>query len=99
MTPEETRQTVLRLLGTIAPEADLSQLKPDAGFRDELDIDSIDFLNFVIALHREFRVEISERDYPQLATLRGCIDYVTQHVGSASRRLPETIAPQVNEGR
>ncbi len=70
---ENLRQTVLRILGGIAPEADLTMLKPDISFRDQLDIDSMDFLNFVLALHKEFGVEIPESDYPKYATLNGCI--------------------------
>lgn len=51
-TPNEIRATVLRLLGEIAPEADLTALKSDINFRDQLDIDSMDFLNFVISIHK-----------------------------------------------
>jgi acyl carrier protein len=80
MTPKPTREeitnTVLRVLGEIAPEADLLALKPDVGFRDQLDIDSMDFLNFVIGLHEALRVEIPEADYPKLATLNGCVEYL-----------------------
>lgn len=78
MTRDEIRQTVLRALGQIAPEADLSQLRPDRRIRDQLDIDSMDLLNFVIELHKEFRIEIPEADYPQLATLNGCVDYLSR---------------------
>jgi acyl carrier protein len=46
-------------------------------FRDQLDIDSMDFLNFVIALHKELRIEIPEVDYPKLATLKGCVEHLT----------------------
>jgi acyl carrier protein len=74
--PDQTRSTILRLLGDIAPEADLQTIRPEVSLRDQLDIDSMDFLNFVIALHREFQVEIPEHDYPKLATLNGCVDYV-----------------------
>lgn len=84
MTPDEIRSVVLRNLGAIAPEADLEHLRPDVGFREQLDIDSMDFLNFVIALHKELRVEIPEKDYPKLATLRGCTDYlVARHAERA----------------
>jgi acyl carrier protein len=76
MTKVEIRETVLRILGQIAPEADLSQIKPDLRIRDQLDIDSMDLLNFVIGLHKELEVEIPETDYPKLATLHGCIDYL-----------------------
>ena len=76
-TQAEIKQAVLRLLGEIAPEADLASLKPDVSFRDQLDIDSMDFLNFVIALHDALRVDIPESDYPRLATLNGCIEYLS----------------------
>jgi len=78
-TKQEIRETVLRILGEVAPEADLSQLKPDVNFRDQLDIDSMDFLNFVIALHTALGVDIPETDYPHLASLAGCIAYLSEH--------------------
>jgi acyl carrier protein len=77
MTPDEIHAAVLRALGSVAPEADLDHLKPDVGFREQLDIDSMDFLNFVIALHKELHVEIPERDYPKVSSLRGCTEYLT----------------------
>jgi acyl carrier protein len=76
MTKDEIRETVLRVLGQIAPEADLSQIKPNLRIRDQLDIDSMDLLNWVIGLHKELNVDIPEADYPRLATLDGCIDYL-----------------------
>jgi len=84
-TPEEIRATALRVLGEIAPEADLASLKPDVSFRDQLDIDSMDFLNFVIALHEALHVEIPEADYPKLTTLNDCVAYV---IGEA--RAPDS---------
>lgn len=77
MTRDEIRAVVLRTLGEIAPEADLSTLEPDVSFRDQLDVDSMDLLNFVIALHAVLHVDIPEADYPKLATLDGCVDYLT----------------------
>ncbi len=77
MTRDQIRETVLRVLGQIAPEADLSQLKSDLRIRDQLDIDSMDLLNWVIGLHKELNVDIPEADYPRLATLDGCIDYLS----------------------
>ena len=76
MTRDEIRATVLRTLGEIAPEADLSALKGDVSFRDQLDVDSMDLLNFVIALHGALHVDIPEADYPKLATLDGCVEYL-----------------------
>ena len=77
MTAEEITATVLDLLGQIAPEADLTQLSPDVAFRDQLDIDSMDFLNFVIALHARLHIDIPETDYPKVATLSGCVAYLS----------------------
>lgn len=72
----ETRAQVLRLLGEIAPEADLAGLNPDVSFRDQLDLDSMDFLNFVVSLHKTFHMEIPESDYPKYMTLNGCVAQV-----------------------
>jgi acyl carrier protein len=74
------RAVVLRVLGDIAPEADLASLRPDLAFREQLDLDSMDVLNFVVGLHAALGVEIPEADYPRLATLDACVEYL------ASRR-------------
>jgi acyl carrier protein len=76
-TPDEIRQTVLGLLGEIAPEADVTVLNPDVSFRDQLDIDSMDFLNFVIMIHKTFGVEIPETDYPKYGTLNSCVEQLS----------------------
>jgi hypothetical protein len=73
--PDQIEDTVLRLLGQIALEADLTALKPDVGFRDQLDLDSMDFLNFVILLHN---LDIPESDYPKYATLKGCLEQLSE---------------------
>lgn len=57
-------------------EADLSTIDPGASLRDQLDIDSVDFLNFVIAIHSELGVEIPEADLPKLSTVNGCVAYL-----------------------
>ncbi len=85
MTTEEIQKSVLRLLGTVAPEADLSSIKPNIPFRDQLDLDSMDFLNFVIAMHKEFKVEIPEADYARVATLNGCSAYIESHLPTSAR--------------
>ncbi|HVO25141.1 MAG TPA: phosphopantetheine-binding protein [Candidatus Margulisiibacteriota bacterium] len=76
MTRDEIRATVLRLLGNVAPEADLTHLEPDVSVRDQLDIDSMDFLNFVIALHDTLHVDIPEADYAKVAALDDCVAYL-----------------------
>jgi acyl carrier protein len=80
MTDDEIRATVLRILGEIAPEADLETIKPHISLRDQLDIDSMDLLNFVIAVDAELHVDIPEADYPQLASLDGCVRYLADHL-------------------
>jgi acyl carrier protein len=78
MTEEQIRDTVLRVLGGIAPEADLAALEPSVSFRDQLDIDSMDFLNFVIGVCEELKVEVPEADYPKLFSLDACVAYLKQ---------------------
>lgn len=85
MTEQEIRATVLRILGEIAPEADFTRLKPDVSFRDQLDIDSMDFLNFVIALDEDLHIGIPESDYPKLSTLEGCVKLLTSAISSQNK--------------
>jgi len=74
---DEIRRAVERVLGRIAPEADLASLDPWLELREQLDIDSMDFLNFAIGLHRELDIDLPDADMPRLATLAGCIDYLS----------------------
>lgn len=76
MTNQELTQTIFDLLGQIAPEADASTLNPDEDMRAALDIDSFDFLNFLIGLNESTGVEIPEADYGQLTSLNALISYV-----------------------
>lgn len=81
MTRQEIQETVLRVLGKIAPEADLASLPQDAALRDELEIDSMDFLNFAIGLHEAFGLEIPEADSEHLTSIRGCVEYLASRLG------------------
>ena len=78
MTEEEIRATVLRVLGEIAPEADPARIDPDVSLREQLDLDSMDVLNIMIALHDAMHVDIPETDYPKLASLNGAVAYLAQ---------------------
>jgi acyl carrier protein len=78
MTRDEIKAAVVEELGRIAPETDAGTLGPGADIREELDIDSYDFLNFIIALHERFTLDIPERDYPKLFSFGGAIDYVDE---------------------
>ncbi|HSE93182.1 MAG TPA: phosphopantetheine-binding protein [Methylomirabilota bacterium] len=84
MTREALRATVLHVLGEIAPEADLAALSPGLAFREQLDLDSMDLLNFVVALHGALGVDIPEADYPKLATLDACVEYLEPRTSRAS---------------
>jgi acyl carrier protein len=86
MTDEPVRATILRILGDVAPDADLSQLRGDAQMRDALDIDSMDFLNVVVAVAEVLHVEIPERDYGHLATLDTMVEYVRARLATQARR-------------
>jgi acyl carrier protein len=74
------QETILKLLGTIAPEADLNQLKADEDLRAALGIDSFDFLNLMIGLNEALGVEIPEADYGKLVTLNDLEHYLASHV-------------------
>lgn len=81
MTTQEIRETLFRALGAVAPEADPRALHDDARLRDELDLDSMDFLNFVIAVHEALHVDIPEADYPKIQTIGSAVSYLAAKVG------------------
>jgi acyl carrier protein len=76
MTEGEIRQIVDQALSNVAPEVDLAAIDPGKDLRDQIDIDSVDFLNFVIGIHKKLGVEIPDADVPKLATLNGCVAYL-----------------------
>ena len=90
---EEVIAIVIDELGRIAPETDASRLDPNAELRDELDIDSMDFLNLVTALAERLVIEIPETDYPKLATLGDAVDYLVQRLGVAAVTSSEQSEP------
>jgi acyl carrier protein len=76
MTPEAVKDIVVRAITRIAPEVTPASIQPGVSLRDQLDLDSVDFLNLMIALHEQLGVDIPETDYPKLATLDGAIGYL-----------------------
>jgi acyl carrier protein len=72
----DIRTVLQEELGNIAPEMDLQKLDPTADLREALDIDSMDFLNFVVAVHHRLGVDIPELDYPKLITLARAVTYL-----------------------
>ncbi|MFO1020380.1 MAG: acyl carrier protein [Planctomycetales bacterium] len=77
MTPDRIRQVILDILEKIVPDEDLSGLKDDVPFRDQMELDSMDFLDIVMELRKQYRVQIPEEDYPNLATMSGTVTYLT----------------------
>jgi len=77
MTKDETKKAVLEIIADIAPDEDISNLKPDVRLRDQLQLDSMDFLDIVMELRKRHGIEVPEADYPQLASLDSCADYLT----------------------
>ena len=73
------KSTICEILGSIAPEADFSSLSGGEDLRDALDLDSMDFLNFVIALHERTGIDIPESDYPKFRTLNEITAYLAGH--------------------
>ncbi len=76
MNQTEAKNLIIDVLAGIAPEADFAVLPGKAQLRDELDLDSMDFLNFIAALHERAKIDIPEVDYPRLATLDGAVGYL-----------------------
>jgi acyl carrier protein len=76
MTPAEIQGAILEILADIAPDEDLSQLKPDVPFRDQLEIDSMDFLDIVMELRKRYRIRIPEEDYPALGSMASTVRYL-----------------------
>lgn len=76
MTRDEIRATVLRVLRQIAPEVDVDHVRPDRPLRDQIDLDSMDVLNFMVGIDAALHVSVPEADYSRFTTLDGCVDYL-----------------------
>ena len=76
MTSEKIREAVRDILSDIAPDEDLSGLKEDVAFRDQLELDSMDFLDIVMELRKRYRVQIPEEDYLELASMKSTVAYL-----------------------
>ena len=86
MTPDQIRAAVLDALAGVAPEADASTMDPAGSLREQLELDSMDHLNFMIALDETLGVEIPEADYPKLDSLDQVVEYLLQKLPSDRSR-------------
>lgn len=82
MTRSELDAAVLRALAAIAPDRDPSVVDRRADVREALDLDSLDVLRFVRALHEALGVDVPERDYPLVCTIEGCVSYLSARLGA-----------------
>lgn len=76
MTAEEIKTAILDILADIVPDEDLSELQEDVPFRDQLELDSMDFLDIVMELRKRYRIQIPEEDYGELASMSSTIKYL-----------------------
>ena len=76
MTGEGIRQAILEIINEIVPDEDLSNVDPEKPFRDQIDLDSMDFLDIVMELRKRYKLQVPENDYPELATLDSCVNYL-----------------------
>ena len=76
MTREEVRRAVVSILEDIAPDEDLSSIKDDVPLREQIDLDSMDFLDIVMELRKRFNIEVPESDYQELVSMDSCIQYL-----------------------
>ena len=82
MQATEISSVIIDIIADIAPDEDLSGIKPDVRLRDQLDLDSMDFLDIVMELRKRYGVEVPEADYPKLATLDSCVEYLGPKLAS-----------------
>jgi acyl carrier protein len=83
MTIDEIKNVILEIIQDIDDEADFTSLKPGEALRDQLDLDSMDFLDIVMELRKRYQIQIPEADYPQLATLDSCVNYLMPRLEAA----------------
>lgn len=83
MTIDEIKNVILEIIQDIDDEADLTNLDPGDPLRDQLDLDSMDFLDIVMELRKRYHIQIPEADYPELATLESCINYLIPRLEAA----------------
>lgn len=76
MNEDKLRARVCHVVMQIVPEADVERLDPNCSFRDQIDMDSVDYLNLILSLEATFGIHVPYVDYPMLSTLNGCVAYL-----------------------
>lgn len=75
--PEEVRTKVLAIIEDVALDDDVSTIKDDVALRDQLDLDSMDFLDIVMELKKRHQIDVPKEDYPRLESMNSCVEYLT----------------------
>jgi acyl carrier protein len=74
---KDVRQIVLDIIADIAPDESVDSIDDTKSLREQLDLDSMDFLDIVMELRKRHKVEVPQEDYPKLATLESCVTYLS----------------------
>ena len=83
MTSDEIRNVILEIIQDIDEDAEVANIKADQPLRDQLDLDSMDFLDIVMELRKRYKLQVPEADYPELATLDSCANYLEPRLQDA----------------
>ena len=77
MTPVEIRGAVQQILSDIAQDEDMTTLDPAIPFREQIELDSMDFLDIVMELRKRFKIQVPEEDYSKLVSMDSTVEYLT----------------------
>ncbi|HSJ83234.1 MAG TPA: acyl carrier protein [Acidimicrobiia bacterium] len=95
MTPEQARRVIFDVLADIAPEVDESTVDDDHDLTEQLDLDSMDYLNWMVGINEETRVDIPQRDVSEFLTIAGAVAYLVTHSPEpAGERAGATADPR-----
>lgn len=77
MDAQEVKQKVIDIIADVAMDEDINSIDDDGALREQLDLDSMDFLDIVMELKKRHKIEVPQEDFPKLATLNSCVEYLT----------------------
>ena len=80
MTDQQIKDMILEIVADIAPDADLSNIDPQIRLREQIELDSMDFLDIIMELRKRYKIDVPEDDYMKLSTLDGCVEYLRPHL-------------------
>ena len=87
MNREQIIEAIEDIIKTIAPDEDLSGMDHNVRMREQIELDSMDFLDIVMELRKRYGVRVPEEDYKELATMNGCVEYLTPHMADKELKL------------